>query len=323
MRWFAALAALAGLATLVCQGMDGRAFAQAVDPLAPAIESPAIELPGEGAAAPASPPEGQGGVRLEALFGAEGTPVRSGLLWRVFSAEANHEGIYSLLRQSDEASPLLMLPYGDYVVHVAWGLAGAVQRIAVAGQLQRVTLPINAGALRIVGRLDDNEIPPQRLRIAIYIPDQNDPEARLIARDVRAGQEVGLPEGTYHIVSTLLDTGRGSRMVDPGQARETNSVVSADVRIRAGQLTEATLRHRAATLTFKLVHTQGGEALANTNFTVLTPGGDVIGELIGAFPSMALAEGEYVAIARHDGRTYQSTFRVASGVDRDVEILTR
>jgi hypothetical protein len=53
---------------------------------------------------------------------------------------------------------------------------------------------------------------------------------------------------------------------------------------------------------------------------VLTPGGDVIRELIGAFPSLVLAEGEYVAIARHDGKTFQNVFKVHSTRDADVEI---
>ena len=65
------------------------------------------------------------------------------------------------------------------------------------------------------------------------------------------------------------------------------------------------------------------EALANTNFSVLTPGGDVIRELIGAFPALVLAEGEYVAIARHDGKTYQSPFKVQSTLDRDVEVVAK
>ncbi|MFZ3180883.1 MAG: hypothetical protein WA156_11905, partial [Methylocystis silviterrae] len=60
-----------------------------------------------------------------------------------------------------------------------------------------------------------------------------------------------------------------------------------------------------------------------TSFSVLTPGGDVIREMIGAFPSLVLAEGEYVAIARHEGKTYQGTFRVQSTKDSDVEILIR
>ena len=76
-------------------------------------------------------------------------------------------------------------------------------------------------------------------------------------------------------------------------------------------------------ITLKLVKAPGGEALANTSFSVLTPGGDVIRELIGAFPSLVLAEGEYVAIARHEGKTYQNTFRVQSTKDTDVEIVLK
>jgi hypothetical protein len=76
-------------------------------------------------------------------------------------------------------------------------------------------------------------------------------------------------------------------------------------------------------MTLKLVNAPGGEALANTTFTVLTPGGDVIRELIGAFPQLALAEGEYVAIARYQGKTYQGVFKVGANQDRDVEVLAQ
>ena len=40
-------------------------------------------------------------------------------------------------------------------------------------------------------------------------------------------------------------------------------------------------------------------------------------------PGLVLAEGEYVAIARHEGKTYQTTFKVASTLDRDVEVLAK
>ena len=72
-----------------------------------------------------------------------------------------------------------------------------------------------------------------------------------------------------------------------------------------------------------LYRSLGGGALANSTFTVLTPGGDIIRELIGAFPSLVLAEGEYVVIARHDSKTYQATFQVQSGQDRDVEVIAQ
>ena len=68
---------------------------------------------------------------------------------------------------------------------------------------------------------------------------------------------------------------------------------------------------------------RGGEALANTAWSVLTPGGDVIKESIGAFPRVILAEGEYRAIARSEGKVYEREFKVVTGVDGDVEVLAR
>ena len=38
---------------------------------------------------------------------------------------------------------------------------------------------------------------------------------------------------------------------------------------------------------------------------------------------LVLAEGEYVVIACHEGKTYQSTFTVQSAVDRDIEVIAK
>jgi hypothetical protein len=74
-------------------------------------------------------------------------------------------------------------------------------------------------------------------------------------------------------------------------------------------------------VTLRLASATGGEAIANTAWSVLTPGGDSVKESIGAFPSVILAEGEYVAVARNDGKLYSMNFRVEAGKDRDVEVL--
>ena len=137
----------------------------------------------------------------------------------------------------------------------------------------------------------------------------------------------------YHIVSTYLDTvgahsgvsapansGKSATAVAP-TAIPSNSMVNADIKVISGKRVDVTIRHRCATLTLKLVNKPAGEALANTTFTVLTPGGDVIRELVGAFPSLVLAEGEYVVIARHESKVFQSTFQVQTGMDRDIEVV--
>jgi hypothetical protein len=100
-------------------------------------------------------------------------------------------------------------------------------------------------------------------------------------------------------------------------------VVRSDIRVQIGKLTDVTVTHRAAVITLKLVGDRGGEALANTSWSVLTPGGDLIKESIGAFPRVVLAEGEYRAIARNEGKVFEREFKVINGVDGEIEVLAR
>jgi hypothetical protein len=44
---------------------------------------------------------------------------------------------------------------------------------------------------------------------------------------------------------------------------------------------------------------------------------------MGAFPSVVLAAGDYIAVAKHDGKTYQSAFNVEANTDHDVEVLAQ
>jgi hypothetical protein len=302
-------------ALLLPAGAD-QAYARRARP-APPQAGP--EQPGPAPAAPANT-DGMSTLRLSATLGPnDQQAVRSGLIWRVFEEAAQTDGSHKLVAQSDEPTPTIPLPDGAYIVHAAYGLAGATRRVMVEGRSVSERLPLNAGALRLVDMLGESRVPPQRLAISIYVPERGNAEAKLVLANAKAEEIICLPEGAYHIVSTLLDTSQGAQ----GGNNTTNSVVTADLKVPAGKLIEATLKHHAATITLKLVKAPGGEALANTSFSVLTPGGDVIRELIGAFPSLVLAEGEYVAIARHDGKTYQNTFRVQSTKDADVEVVMK
>ena len=264
----------------------------------------------------------QTALTLVATLGSATQPIGSGLRWRIYRERANDDGKHQLVTESTASSPALALPEGTYVVHVAYGLASAMKRIQVSGQTATERLQINAGVLRVRSILGETAIAPARVNLNVYVPDRSGADARLIVSNARPGDLLRLPEGNYRVVSTYLDKESTGSMPAPGAApNATNSVVSAELRVQTGRLTEATLRHNAATITLKLVNAAGAEALANTSFSVLTPGGDVIRELIGAFPSLILADGEYVVIARRSGKTYQKTFTVQSTMDRDEEIL--
>ena len=272
---------------------------------------------------------GLGTLQLSAALSGSAAPLTGGLRWRLFAARPDLDGAHPLIVESGEPQPTLTAPAGDYVVHVALGLASAVKRVPLGQEVRAERLTLNAGALRITATLGDALIDPAKLSLAIYVPQRNNPEAKLVDAKARAGDIIGLPEGAYHIVSTFLDTvgvgsiGLGKSGGAAGAPTPTNSIVAADVKVVAGKLIDLTMRHRYAAVTIKLVNAAGAEALANSSFTVLTPGGDVIKESIGAFPRVVLAEGDYHVIARNEAKTYHRDFKVITGVDGEVEVLAR
>ncbi len=258
-------------------------------------------------------------LALSARFADDGPFIPRGMHWRVFQARMDTTGTPILAAETKDSFPIFTLPPGDYVVHAAYGLATATRRVKLGTEARRETLVVPGGGLRVQGRVGEFAIPSQRMRFDVYEGSflQRDgtggsgggnAERPAVVRNAVPGDVILLPAGVYYVQSTY---GEG------------NAVINADVRIEPGRLTDATVHHRAAQITLKLVSVAGGEAIANTQWSVLTPGGDSIKESIGAFPSVVLAEGEYVAVARHDGRTYQNTFRVDSGRDREIEVLAR
>jgi len=254
-------------------------------------------------------PAGQVALSLSARFGKELGAIGGGLDWRVYAAKAEPGGRYKLVKEDKTASPTLVLPAGNYIVHVDFGLATAVKPVSLRGPAVREEFDLPAGGLRIEGRVGNARVPPNQISFDVYKGSQFEPgDRRPIAERIQTGAVIVVPEGTYYIVSNYGDA---------------NATVRSDIRVQAGKLTDVTVNHRAAAITLKLVGEKGGEALANTAWSVLTPGGDVIKESIGAFPRVILAEGEYRAIARNEGKVYEREFKVVPGVDGDVEVLAR
>jgi hypothetical protein len=303
--------------------------ASAQNLLAPQAAVPAPLTPGTGTpgatimspvplAPPSSPPiaqvtpivpAGHVALAVAARYGRDAPAISGGLIWRVYSAKADNTGVFRLIKEDRGAAPTFILPPGSYVVHASLGLASAAKAIQLRADTVREMFDIPAGGVRLEGRVGDVRIPPGQIAFDVYPGSQFDTtNRRPVAQNVITGDVVLLPEGTYYIVSNY---------------GEANSVVRSDVRVQAAKLTDIVVTHRAAALTFKLVNDSGGEALANTQWTVLTPGGDVIKESIGAFPRVVLAEGDYHLVARNSGKTYQRDFKVITGVDGEVEVLAR
>lgn len=277
-------------------------------PAAPA--APTSLTPPQSPAVTAAPPvSNHVALSLSARYGRDvAQPINGGLVWRIYPARPGVTGVFRSVREERSPSPMLMLPPGDYVVHASFGLASAARTVRLRESAREV-FELPAGGIRIEGRVGDVPIPAGQISFDVFQGSQFElGEKNPVAQGVMTGDVVVLPEGTYHIVSNYGDT---------------NAVVRSDIRVQVGKLTDITVTHRAAVIMLKLVGEPGGEALANTSWTVLTPGGDVIKESIGAFPKVVLAEGDYRAIARNEGKTFERDFKVTTGVDGEVELVAR
>jgi hypothetical protein len=255
-------------------------------------------------------PQPQTTLTLSARFGRDfPQPISNGLIWRVYQAKPDPSRPLKPIREERTATPMMTLPSGDYVVHVAFGLVSAVRNVSLRSETAKEVFDLPAGGIRLEGRVGDARIPSGQITFDVYPGSQFDVgEKKPLAEGVMTGDVVVVPEGTYNVVSNYGDS---------------NAQVRSDIRVQVGKLTDAVVNHHAAVMVLKLVTERGGEALANTEWTVLTPGGDVVKESIGAFPKVILAEGEYRAIARNEGRTYERAFKVTTGLDGEIEVLAQ
>lgn len=249
-----------------------------------------------------------GSYTLEARMTADAPPLESGVIWRVYADDA--DGAMQMVGEADGGPVTLKLKPGDYYVHVAFGRAGITRRVTISELPRGETVVLNAGGIRLTALAgEDRVLAPEEVRFDIYAPDMGGSDNRVtVLENAPASTVIGLTAGTYHVVCRYGDA---------------NAIVRADIRVEPGKLTEATVYQKAARVTLKLVANRGGEALANTAWSVVTPAGESVVESVGAFPSVVLSVGDYTAIATHEGKIFEQNFSIEAGLNRDVEVLVQ
>ncbi len=246
-------------------------------------------------------------VTLSASIVENGPIIPEGLVWRVFDTRTDDSGQLALIYKSEDAVASLSLPQGDYLVHVAYGRSQASDPLTVERGPNMKTVALQAGALRLKSAISgDIAIPSSQLRFDIFTAGLD--EGRVpVALDVEENTMIHLNAGTYSVVSKWGNV---------------NATVRADLRVEPSQVTEATLFHKAAQITFKLASNTGGEAIADVDWTVTNQAGDTLFTALGAFPVVVLAEGDYVVIAQSGERVFNRDFQVRPGAPREIEVLT-
>jgi len=259
---------------------------------------------------PAAPKlSGFGQISVTAHLTENSLPITQGLVWRVFRDKAAVGGKDLLVSTHRDANPTLRLDPGNYWINVALGRANLTRKVAIAGeQATKMRFVLNAGGLRLIPVLVNGEAANAKLVTFDVESDERDGHGQRtkVVSGVRAGGVLRLNAGIYSIVSRYGDA---------------NATARADVSVEAGKLSEVTLSHAAANVSFKLVTRAGGEAIADTQWGVTTSQGEAIKDSSGALPNYILAPGTYVVRARHAGRLYTRDFAVKGGDSAFIEVV--
>lgn len=245
-------------------------------------------------------------LQLTAQLTHDGKPIKHGMTWRVFGDREDSEGKLPMIASAEGGSAQFQLPTGTYLVHAAFGRAGATKRVSLDANGSSETFVLQAGGLELNATADGKEIDKQRLRFSIYELEQDEEgERKLIALNVAADKIIRLNAGTYHVLSRYGTI---------------NATVRADLEVKAGKVTRAVLQHRGAQVSMRLVSEAGGAPIANTAWTVFTNDGEKVFESTNIAPTLVLAEGGYEAAVRYGDRTFRKSFSVGSGTPIELEV---
>ena len=257
-----------------------------------------------------TPPAEPVPVSFHALVTEGGPRLRSGLIWRIYSAKTDAEGDggFTLISTHREAAPATTLLPGEYLVNAAYGLSNLTKKIKVeSGDTQDEAFILNTGGLTLKAILaSGEECPESEVEFDIQSDEQDQFGKRdTILADAKPNGVVRLNAGAYHIKSLYGDA---------------NANVGVNVTVEPGRITQATIKHTGAKITFRLVQSRGGEALADTKWQVLTSAGDNVKSNVGALPTHILAAGSYAVVAEHGGLSYSRKFSIEPGSDKQIEV---
>ncbi len=177
-----------------------------------------------------------------------------------------------------------------------------------SGRSLEETFVLNTGGLKLAAALPDGGSFPESAVKFDILSDEEDQfgNRQMILHNAKPSIITRLNAGAYRIESLYGDA---------------NAKIRVDVTVEPGKVTEATIKQTGSKTTFKLVQSLGGEALADTKWTILTSAGDVVKENAGALPTHILAPGSYAVVADHAGLSYTRKFSIESGEAKQVEVV--
>ena len=230
--------------------------------------------------------------------GGETGPVQ----WTVLERSSDETG--DIVARGQGASLGASLRPGDYVAHIALAGTSIVRTFAVSDQGGPAPFALEIGGMSLAASSAGEPLgTTDAVEFTIY---DTDGERKAIRRGVAPDETVVLPAGVYRAVVRY---------------GEHNALTGADIRVRPGEVTHATLGVSGAPVRLSLVREPGARAaLAAVSWRVFDDGGKPIMESDEPSPALVLAPGAYTAEALHDGWTGVHRFEVKSGEPLDLKL---
>ncbi len=270
-----------------------------------------VETQPGSAARATEPAAGATSVSLTAFLTDDGQPIDQGIVWHIFRDRPGPDGRPRPVQAARESIARLRLEPGTYLVTATFGRAHLTRRLSVeAGKPMQEKFILNAGGLKVNAVITAPDSNAERTIVYdVYLEERDQAGERVkVVTGAKLGRIVRLNSGLYQIVSQYGDA---------------NARVRATVSVEPGKLTEATLTHAAAKISFRLVTRVGGDALTDVNWSIMGQQGELIKESAGAVPTHVLAAGSYIVIAKHQGRNFRAEFAAKPGEANVVEVVAR
>ncbi len=254
--------------------------------------------------------KGKEGIKLKAQITASTAAITREIDWRIYQIEDIKKQKWRQVGAKLTAEALFTLPTGNYVVRAVYGSVRAAKVIAVdEGKQVDATFILNAGALRVQPALAFLDA-PQGTAAKHWVfgtAKSSQGKRRLFSQSNTPDEVIRLNAGTYRLVSRYGDA---------------NALVETDITIKPGLLTEVEINHKAGIATFVSTTPANAKdpAKDTTRWELKDAAGATVVRSTGLRTSHILAPGDYEMTADVGGKTFKSSFKIAIGEAKTVEI---
>jgi hypothetical protein len=246
-------------------------------------------------------------LNLSAKISENGSIISKGVIWRVFNSEPSQNGEMEILAKSQDSIASIAIKPGNYIIHASYGLAQTSKTIRVDKKPKNELLVLNSGALKLNAAIvGDINIISSKITFDIFTTPPDQTEQVAIVKGAKPNTIINLNAGNYNVTSYF-----GS----------INATVSAELKVEPGQITQATLYHKAGEVSFKLVSEAGGRAIPDVDWVIKDDKDKILLTSMSAFPTAILSEGDYTVIAKRGQNVYNRNFSVKAGSTKEIEVL--